>query len=212
MSRALPERLAERLPEVAALFATNGFENTSVADIATATGVPRATLYYHFDDKQAMLAHLLGRLLDRFATAITDATESAGGACEQLRQIVGAIVSVIADEPDACLLLLTDLARAGRLPEIAGRIDHVFHRPLRRVLRDGVAQGSIRAVDIEHTAAAVFGAVVFAALQRPSTGRPVETERVIEAVTGLLVGGLQLPTTQAQQPACRSPHRPRHDR
>jgi AcrR family transcriptional regulator len=190
----LPDRVAEQLPAAAALFAARGVENTSVADIASATGIPRATLYYHFDDKQAVLAHLLARLLDRFAAEVTTAAAADADARSRLHAVVRAIVTVIAEEPDTCLVLLGDLSRAGRMPDIAAHIDRAFHRPLRRLLRDGAADHTLQVTDVEHTAAAVFGAVVFAALQQPSLGAPVEVDRVTATVTDLLDRGLAATT------------------
>lgn len=190
MSRALPDRVVAGLPAAAELFASHGFEHTSVADIAAATGIPRATLYYHFDDKEAVLAHLLADLLDRFEVEITAASEVPADPRSRLHGVVGAIVGVIAQEPDTCLVLLSNLSRAGRLPQIAARVDAVFHRPLRRLLREGAADGTVQVGDVDATAGAVFGAIVFAALQPAAVGAPIEVAPVSATVVALLERGV----------------------
>jgi AcrR family transcriptional regulator len=44
------------------LFADKGFKETSVAEIATESGVAEGTIFYHFDTKEALLLHILERL------------------------------------------------------------------------------------------------------------------------------------------------------
>ena len=43
------------------LFSTQGFEATSIAQIADAVGVRKASLYSHFDSKQDILDRLIER-------------------------------------------------------------------------------------------------------------------------------------------------------
>ena len=44
--RAVPVQIAARLPAAAELFADRGVESTKIEDVAAATGVPKATLWY----------------------------------------------------------------------------------------------------------------------------------------------------------------------
>lgn len=53
-----------------ALFARHGFQRTSMADVAAAAKVARATLYLRFTDKSALFAYLAARLTD---TCLADA-------------------------------------------------------------------------------------------------------------------------------------------
>lgn len=46
------------------LFATNGFDQTSLREIAERIGITKAALYYHFASKAELLAELVAPLLD----------------------------------------------------------------------------------------------------------------------------------------------------
>jgi TetR/AcrR family transcriptional regulator, cholesterol catabolism regulator len=62
MPRTQPETLTRRdqLLEIAAgLFATKGFRNTTVRDIADAAGILSGSLYHHFDSKESMVDEIL---------------------------------------------------------------------------------------------------------------------------------------------------------
>lgn len=52
-------RRDEILHVAAELFANKGFKNTTIKDIADAAGVKPASLYHHFDSKEAMVDEIL---------------------------------------------------------------------------------------------------------------------------------------------------------
>ncbi|WP_413098235.1 TetR/AcrR family transcriptional regulator [Streptomyces sp. Inha503] len=64
-------RRAELLEIAAGLFATRGFTQTTVRDIADEAGILSGSLYHHFSSKEEMLDEILrdflGRLHERFA-------------------------------------------------------------------------------------------------------------------------------------------------
>ena len=49
------------------LFSVQGFEATSIAQIASAVGIRKASLYSHFESKQAILDALVKEVLDQYA-------------------------------------------------------------------------------------------------------------------------------------------------
>jgi AcrR family transcriptional regulator len=54
-----PTRRSELLRIAAELFATKGFKNTTVRDIAEAAGILSGSLYHHFDSKESMIDEVL---------------------------------------------------------------------------------------------------------------------------------------------------------
>ncbi len=55
----MPTRRGELLRIAAELFATKGFKNTTVRDIAEASGILSGSLYHHFDSKESMVDEVL---------------------------------------------------------------------------------------------------------------------------------------------------------
>ena len=49
------------------LFSVQGFEATSISQIASAVGIRKASLYSHFDSKQAILDALVQEVLEQYA-------------------------------------------------------------------------------------------------------------------------------------------------
>ncbi len=190
--RALPSPLRERLELAVVAFAEKGFEGTRMEDVAEVTGVPKATLYYHFQGKEQILSWLLASLLRDVADEVQRLVASTGSALERLEAIVRAQLRVMAARPDACRVLLADLSRAGRIPEIAAAIGEAFLFPVARLLVEGRADGSIGGlVDDEATSAAIYGAVTVTGLHYLVAHQELDAERVGDIVVGLLTRGLR---------------------
>ena len=49
------------------LFSVQGFEATSISQIANAVGIRKASLYSHFENKQAILVAIVKEVLERYA-------------------------------------------------------------------------------------------------------------------------------------------------
>ena len=186
--RPLPEGMREKVLAAAELFAEHGLDATKMEDVAAATGVPKATLYYYFEGKEDILAFLFNEILDEVARAIAAAMSTAGTAADRLRAALAAHLRVFEDFPAASRALQFDLGRAARIPHIDERIDAAFRGPVRRLLEAGAADGSLRAVERPRLAAiAILGAVTTVGINAITPGpaaRPVEeiADDVIDVV------------------------------
>ena len=86
--RRLPPGMREKVLAAAELFAEAGLDGTKMEDVAAATGVPKATLYYYFDGKGDILAFLFVEILDELGRAVAGAVAGDGTAAERLRAVV----------------------------------------------------------------------------------------------------------------------------
>jgi AcrR family transcriptional regulator len=200
--RVVPEGIAERLEAAAAVFADHGFDQTRIEAVAEATGVPRATLYYYFAGKEDILAWLLRRMLADMTEAVAAAAGGPGTARDRLDAVVRAEVDVMARHPATCRALLADLGRVGRIPDVAAAIQAAFHQPVRRILAEGEADGTLRPVaDPETTVSAIYGAVTIGAAHYLVADNRVDTDRVASEVTTLLLTGLGTSVRKGSAPA-----------
>lgn len=58
------ERKQEILDAAERLFASKGFDNTSISNILEETGIARGTLYYHFKSKEELLDAVIERMIE----------------------------------------------------------------------------------------------------------------------------------------------------
>jgi AcrR family transcriptional regulator len=188
--REVPAAIAAKIPAAASVFAEHGFDAARIDDVARSIGVPRATLYYYFAGKEDILAFLLRSLLEDVATAVQQAVATQASGAKRLMAVLGAQLEVQAAQPQTALLLVANIGRAGRLTDIAADVDVAFHAPVRAVLADGIADGSIREVDIERATSAIFGAVILTGLHEIVANGGFDPDEVLADVAAVVLRGL----------------------
>ena len=195
--RQIPHTTAAKVMRAAELFADRGLDSTKVEDIAAATGVPQATLYYYFEGKEEILSYIFGVVLDAVAAAVNGVLEEPGTGADRLVAAIEAHLGVFSQYPKASQALHFDLGRAARRPEIAARTASAYIDPIAAILQAGAADGSLRPVaDPRVTAVTLLGATSTAAIHAlaidPVSGDPVAALRpVAGAVIPLALEGLR---------------------
>jgi AcrR family transcriptional regulator len=100
-SRGEESEVARRIARVAAqLFATRGYEATSVRTIVAAAGVTKPTLYYHFGSKEGLGQAILTMPMTELAEAMRRLLAAGADPVMTLEQIFEAHFAFCRDDPD----------------------------------------------------------------------------------------------------------------
>jgi TetR/AcrR family transcriptional regulator len=189
--RPIPDHMEHKLMAAADLFASRGLDASKMEDVASATGIPKATLYYYFTGKEEILAHLFHVVLRAVHDAVTAATSAGGPAAERLHGVIVAHLGVFAEYPTASRALQFDLGRAARLPEIATSVEVSFIGPVTELLREGARDRSLRPVAHPRMVAiALLGAVTTVGLNGVTAEHPGPVDELADLLTGLVLEGL----------------------
>lgn len=100
------------------LFAQQGYSGTSIRDIAERMGMTKAAVYYHFPSKESLLADVLTPAMTRVSQVLGEAEQVSTP--EQRRELVTAIVDVVAELGPQIVVMLSDPAVGTHLRTIAG--------------------------------------------------------------------------------------------
>jgi len=188
--REVPAAIAAKIPAAASVFAEHGFDDAKIDDVARSIGVPRATLYYYFSGKEDILAFLLRTLLEDVAAEVQRAVSGEGDGVARLRAALRAQLEALAGNPETAQLLVANIGRAGRLADIAVAVNAAFHDPVITILRAGIEDGSIRGVDPERAASALFGAVILTGLHEIVLRGGLDPDDVLDDVSIVVLDGL----------------------
>lgn len=158
-----------RLLEVAVeCFAESGYEATSVAEICRRTGVSKGAFYHHFAGKQALFLELFQHWLDQIDEQLQEARDSAQSVDEALRSMAGSARHVFTTAGDQLPMFLEFWTQAAHDPAVW----HTIVAPYRRyhslfagLVRQGIAEGSLRPVDSELAARVIVSLAVGLVLQ-----------------------------------------------
>lgn len=134
--QALHERVSEAILAAAArTFAAQG-DRATLADVAVAAGVARATVYRYFPNRRRLLEEVARRAAEGARERLVRARVDEVPVDEGLTRAVRAFV----DEGEAFVVLVRE---RGRLE--SNEFDRLVGAPLRRLLESGRSAGRIRA-------------------------------------------------------------------
>ncbi|GEL18125.1 TetR/AcrR family transcriptional regulator [Pseudonocardia asaccharolytica] len=132
-----------------AVFTERGYDGTSVADLAKASGLAKSSIYHHVRSKRELLElavdHAMGKLLARSAAIAA----SGGTSMDQLRMMMTEALSGAIDGDPNIGLMRRLPAMAGAVPSVMGRYRH-YEMLVSSFVRRAAEDGYLRA-DIEPT-------------------------------------------------------------
>lgn len=149
---AAPSRLTRRKLErrlriydaAVELFRTQGFERTTVSQIAEAADVVPATFFNHFPSKNAVLRQMTTEVVGVMELLLKSQLETQDSTRERLVGFTRRAAEQIAETRglarDVLLELMRTESEPGRQPPYLGRI----HEPFAAMLRQGQERGEVR--------------------------------------------------------------------
>jgi TetR/AcrR family transcriptional regulator, cholesterol catabolism regulator len=146
----------EELTRTAArLFADRGYHGTSLADVAEALGMQKASLYHHIDSKEDLLWEVAWRGAEAFHAAL-DAVPEASSVPERIRLALRAHLGVVGDQLDAATVFTREWrALDGERRERFVAERRRYEERIRDLFSEGVEGGELR-TDLDVATAALL--------------------------------------------------------
>jgi AcrR family transcriptional regulator len=143
----------------ARVFRARGVHNTTLDDIAAALNVTKPTIYYYLTNKEQIIFECFRLGIGRITAVLAELGNAPGSGREKLAALVQRYAEVMASDFGWCMVRVEDHdlspAVARRLKSMKSEID----QGIRRLIREGAADGSIRDCDSKMAAFALAGAL-----------------------------------------------------
>lgn len=152
MSEKHEERRQEILAAALQAFTTKGFDKTSMDDIVRISGLSKGTLYWHFENKQALYAALVDFTMGQMITAfdsVMDATNGLG-ALEALKVMFEASTAMLENDPNISALTIDFMLQTLHNEQVKVQYISYFLRYVDRlaeVIQQGIDEGTFREID-----------------------------------------------------------------
>jgi AcrR family transcriptional regulator len=174
------------------VFNDQGYDATSMGDLARALGLTKSAIYHHVPSKAHLLRVALDEALDGLAAALVDAETGGGTAYERLRRAVrGSVEVLVRHQPSVTLLLRVRGNSEVEAAALRRRRD-IDHR-LAALVRAAAEEGRLRTdVEPELASRLVFGMVSSVAEWYRPDG-PLDVEELADALTAVAFEGLARP-------------------
>lgn len=184
---------ARILRAAARLYATQGFEGTSVREIAAAAGVTKPLVSYHFGSKEQLFSTLLQESLAEFHGVLRRVLEQESKPEARLYAVLATHLGKAREAPEIIAFAFEALTMPGMLP-----LGHDFRAEGRRLfesyvdlIADGQARGAFRSGDARAAAVMTVGTVAMYAMAVLCEDLPEIPPGTEDAVFDLLMRGVQ---------------------
>lgn len=188
----------EIIAAAADVLAANGYEATTMKDIAAAVNLTAASLYHHFENKDNLLLAVLEAGLEFLIAQVEPIAASDAPPDEKLRRMIRAHVVAVADNTAVGAAMVFEIrslmsvngpALRERRDAFFARRDH-FESLLRKVTREGIASGHFRPVDEQVFSKTILGAQNWVGVWfRP--GRRLTGEQIADEMADLFLHALR---------------------
>ena len=179
------------LEAAAQVFRKKGFHGASMANIAEAVNLQKASLYHHVSSKQEILFELLDRALEILLERISPIASLDQPAEERLCRMIHEYLQILAENTDLSAVLLFEHR------SLEGR-QHARHIPnrdkfenlWRDVLKDGVQARQFVCDDIPLTVRAILGILNWTITWYKPSGS-LTVDEIADHYSNLLLNGLK---------------------
>jgi AcrR family transcriptional regulator len=181
-----------------ALFNQQGYDATSIGDLAKDLGLTKSAIYHHVDSKEDLLAAALDEALDGLNRAIEVAVSAPAGtsAAVRLRTAVEESVLILAAHQPAVTLLLRVRGNSP-VEQAALRRRRAIDEQLATLVQEAVAEGALRDdIPPDLISRLLFGTVnSLVEWYRPDGS--IDPDSLARMVAGLAFEGLRSPDRRA---------------
>lgn len=143
------------------LFARQGYDGTSVAQVISRAGVAKGGFYHHFPSKEALLYEVYGDLISRQLAAMDAVLARRLPPADTVRSLIENLVESTAASAQQALVFWREQHKLGDdRTEQYRRARRRYHDTVTRLIRDGQAAGAFSTVaSPEMVTFTIFGVI-----------------------------------------------------
>lgn len=180
-------RRAEILKKAETVFATKGFHNVTMAEIASTSGFSIGSLYQFFEGKENLYTTMIGEKLDLMYTEVRRETNAAHGILNKIEALIDTHLQFIENNTDFCRLFIKgeNAALSEAMTSLRQKIidDYFKHIAfIENLLKDGVESGLLRALPPHDMAQSLFHLIRASSIEwmlRPAKESPSSKKGLI---------------------------------
>lgn len=152
----------------ASLFAKHGYAGTIMDELASKAGVNKATIYYHFKDKEHLYEEVLVGSLKAMMAKVIAAVEAEKTAIQKLKAYILTFAHEKYERKMLTSIMMREVAGGGtQMPDLAKAQMQGILLQLKSILDQGVQEGAFIATDILTLHMMVIGSISFYVSSEP---------------------------------------------
>lgn len=149
----------------AKVFAKNGFEKTTVDEIAEKAKIAKGTIYYHFQSKEEIFFGLIEDGMHKIIEKVIKETESTEDPKEKLEKLLNTQLDFYESYRDFCKILFSEFWRLETRWKKDISLLRDYFKLIEKILEEGQKKSMFKKdLNVEATATALFSIIAVAGL------------------------------------------------
>lgn len=171
-------------------FRERGYHNTSIDDVARTLNVTKPTVYHYVENKEQLLFECFHAGLRQIKEAFEEIEDSNATALERLSSVMTRYAEAITSDFGWCMVQAENQDLSAAMSKKVRALKSEIDQGLRRLIKEGALDGSIRKCDAKITAFALAGAMNWIAYWYRSD-EPLTPAEIAERFVELFQLGLE---------------------
>lgn len=172
------------------VFATSGYNGSTVDEIAAKANVAKGTLYYNFKSKEEIFNFVVSSGLKVWNEKLAEIEASNDEPLDKLKALWRMQFKLLYDNRAFFKLVISQLwGQETRQDELRNKITEYIDG-IERILREAMIKKQIRECDISLLAHSLFGSLISASLYELRISKKVDVNKVIDELTENTLNGI----------------------
>ncbi|MGG5460025.1 TetR/AcrR family transcriptional regulator [Clostridium sp. B9] len=172
------------------VFATSGYNGSTVDEIAAKANVAKGTLYYNFKSKEDIFNFVVSKGVEIWNDKLDEIEESKEEPIEKIREVCRMQFKLLYDNKAFFKLVMSQLwGKETRQDELRNKITE-YIEGIERILNEAMEKNQIRKCDTSLLAHSLFGSLLSASLYELSINEELNANKIIEELTENTLNGI----------------------
>lgn len=141
------------------LFATKGYEATSIEEITSVAGIAKGTFYYHFSKKEDIFFFLVDEAEKLLMNSIELKIRNANNSIDKIREIILIQLKVSLKYENFVRFILGEMWGTGARNKACRNCIESYLAAIQSVVEEGMKNGELRCGNAEITSYAIYSAI-----------------------------------------------------
>ncbi|MCG4580265.1 TetR/AcrR family transcriptional regulator [Clostridium cochlearium] len=173
------------------IFSQNGYNGTTMDDIAKEANVAKGTLYYHFKSKEEIFKFIIDGGMDIISEKLEDISKQEGDSISKLKAVCKAQLSVVYENRDFFKVIMSQLWGSEiRQLEIREKIEK-YIKDIEKYIKDAVKEGTIKNGETYFMAYAIFGMLCSTSIYELINEDKEKIDKVADSLMDYILKGIE---------------------
>lgn len=173
------------------VFSQNGYNGTTMDDIAKEANVAKGTLYYHFKSKEEIFKFIINGGMDIISEKLEEISKQDSDSISKLKAVCKAQLSVVYENRDFFKVIMSQLWGSQiRQFDIRRKIEKYIN-DIEKYVKDAVNEGSIKNGETSFMGYAIFGMLCSASIYELINEDKEKIDEVADSLMEYILKGIE---------------------